>query len=63
MSDPELEMMVEHLDEQVQILLRENERLRAALNRLIDNVQSGSYESTGQCIDECRKLLNTTYSL
>jgi hypothetical protein len=30
MSDPTPEMMVEHLDEQVQTLLRENEQLRAA---------------------------------
>jgi hypothetical protein len=32
--------------------------LRAALDSLIDNVQTGSYESTGQCVDECKKLLD-----
>lgn len=34
-------------------------RLRSALRTLIDNVRTGSYESTGQAIDEAEKLLET----
>jgi hypothetical protein len=36
----------------------EIERLRAALRMLIDNVETGSYESTGQAIAEAEKLLS-----
>jgi hypothetical protein len=36
------------------------DRLREALRSVIDNVQSGSYESTGQAIDKAEKLLAET---
>lgn len=32
-------------------------QLEARLRDLISNVESGSYESTAQCIEECRALL------
>jgi DnaJ-class molecular chaperone len=35
------------------------EALEAALRMLIDNVESGSYESTGQAIDSARAALAT----
>lgn len=35
----------------------EIERLRELLRSLIDNVETGSYESTGQCLDECKREL------
>jgi hypothetical protein len=35
----------------------EIERLRAAMRTVIDNVRTGSYESTGQAIDDAEKLL------
>ena len=35
---PTPEMMVDHLDGQIHTLLQENEKLRSALRRLVDNV-------------------------
>ncbi len=31
--------------------------LLSNLKRLIDNIESGSYESTGQCVDKCRAVI------
>lgn len=41
--------------EQADTLLRSHDRLKAALLMLIDNVETGSYESTGQAIDLARR--------
>ena len=38
-------------------LQSERDKLRELLQRLIGNVETGSNESTGQCIDECKRTL------
>lgn len=35
----------------------ENARLRVAIQQLIDNIETGSYESTGQAVEHAKKLL------
>ncbi len=38
-------------------LQSEQNKLRELLQRLIVNVEAGKQESTGQCIDECKRTL------
>ena len=40
----------------------EIERLRAAVQMLIDNIETGSYESTGMAVDHAKVLLNNQLS-
>jgi hypothetical protein len=38
-------------------LQSERDKLRELLQRLINNVETGTHEGTGQCIDECKRAL------
>ena len=44
-------------NDHISSLEAENARLSEALERVIDNVETGSYESTGIAIDEARAAL------
>jgi uncharacterized coiled-coil protein SlyX len=51
------ERLFNELDACIARLQSEQNKLRELLQRLIDNVESGNQEITGQCIIECKREL------
>jgi uncharacterized coiled-coil protein SlyX len=54
------ERLFNELNASIARLQSEQNKLRELLQRLVDNIESGNQESTGQCIIECKRELGLT---